>query len=286
MHISDRCSLENVERELSDFLEYLDEKLTKLLSHDFISKSQSAFLKTTKDNLKPNEFVVISDFAENFTFVIQQEVQAYHWTNEQCTLHPFAIYYKDGNELKMASLVIVAESLEHNVTSVYLFQTKLFEFLQNKFGNIEKIYFFSDGAASQYKNKKNFLNVCEMEEKHGFKAEWHFFATSHGKSPCDALGGTIKRMATRESLRRVIDGHIRTAKELFAFLQRTDTVINTILCTQEEHDAMARKLEHKYDNIRTITGTQKFHAFIPAEGTHSLNCKRISSSESQTYVEL
>lgn len=31
-------------------------------------------------------------------------------------------------------------------------------------------------------------------------AEWHFFATSHGKGPCDGLGGTLKRIARRTSL--------------------------------------------------------------------------------------
>lgn len=33
--------------------------------------------QSTKQNLEPFEFVVISDFAENFTFVMQDEVQAF-----------------------------------------------------------------------------------------------------------------------------------------------------------------------------------------------------------------
>ncbi len=36
----------------------------------------------------------------------------------------------------------------------------------------------------------------------GIDAEWHFFATSHGKSTCDGLGGTVKRFATKASLQR------------------------------------------------------------------------------------
>jgi hypothetical protein len=54
------------------------------------------------------------------------------------------------------------------------------------------VRYFSDGAVSQYKNCKKFLNLCYHEEDFGVKAEWHFFATSHGKSPCDSIGGTIK----------------------------------------------------------------------------------------------
>ena len=31
------------------------------------------------------------------------------------------------------------------------------------------------------------------------RQEWHFFCHSHGKGPCDGLGGTVKRLATKAS---------------------------------------------------------------------------------------
>ena len=34
--------------------------------------------------------------------------------------------------------------------------------------------YFSDGAASQYKNCKNVVNLCHHEEDFGISAEWHF----------------------------------------------------------------------------------------------------------------
>jgi len=34
------------------------------------------------------------------------------------------------------------------------------------------------------------------------------FATSHGKSPCDGIGGTIKRKMTRTSLQRPVTNQI------------------------------------------------------------------------------
>lgn len=113
-----------------------------------------------------------------------------------------------------------------------------------------------------------------------------FFATHQGKGPCDALGGTIKRMATKASLHRVYENHILTAKDLFDFIKSTNTAINTIFCTSEEHNEMAQKLENKYDNVKTITGTQKFHAFLPHETTLSLNCKNISSANDFKTVKL
>ena len=77
-------------------------------------------------------------------------------------------------------------------------------------GKVEpkKIFYFSDGAAAQYKNRKNFANLAYHEEDYGVPAEWHFFATSHGKGPCDGIGGTVKRLATKASLQRTLDCQI------------------------------------------------------------------------------
>ena len=33
-------------------------------------------------------------------------------------------------------------------------------------------------------------------------AEWIFFATSHGKSPCDGVGGFVKHYVAKRSLQR------------------------------------------------------------------------------------
>ena len=44
----------------------------------------------------------------------------------------------------------------------------------------------------------------------GFHDIWSFFATSHGKSPCDGLGGKVKRKIVPASLQRPITNQILT----------------------------------------------------------------------------
>ena len=39
-------------------------------------------------------------------------------------------------------------------------------------------------------------------------AEWIFFTTSHGKSPCDAVGGFVKRYVAKPSLQRPLNDQI------------------------------------------------------------------------------
>ena len=53
----------------------------------------------------------------------------------------------------------------------------------------------------------------------GIKAIWSFFATSHGKSSCNGIGGTIKRLTAIESLQRVCKDQILTAEDMAKFFQ-------------------------------------------------------------------
>lgn len=46
-------------------------QLTELIPHDFIAKKQAEYLEMQKQQLKPNDFIVICDFSENFSFVVQ-----------------------------------------------------------------------------------------------------------------------------------------------------------------------------------------------------------------------
>ena len=51
-----------------------------------------------------------------------------------------------------------------------------------------------------------------MYREHDFnlKADHHFFATSHGKSPCDWIGETIKREAANTNLRATVTNQTLT----------------------------------------------------------------------------
>ena len=68
---TDRSQLEDKEEFGDDFIILLLDTLYKLTEHHFIVKNQSQYLKGLKASLKPNECIIILDFAENFSFVIQ-----------------------------------------------------------------------------------------------------------------------------------------------------------------------------------------------------------------------
>jgi hypothetical protein len=82
------------------------------------------FLKELKCNLQSSEFVVLSNFAENYSFVLQDEAHGFHWNNAQATIHPFVIYCKKSDALytEHENLVIISDCLKHDSILVHTFQ--------------------------------------------------------------------------------------------------------------------------------------------------------------------
>lgn len=258
------------------------------MPHSFIAKRQSEFLKSCKLNLKSDEFVIISDFSENYSFTIQNETQSWHWANAQCTIHPFSVYFKnESDDIQHRSVIVIAESLKHDFAAVKLFQNKLLQYLKSTFSVIKKIYFFSDGAGGQYKNRFNFHNLCEMKYSENIDVEWHFFATSHGKGPCDAIGGTLKRLATKASLQRPFENQITTALDLYQWAISNNSNMHFIYCSSTEYENHNREFQDKMKKLKlkTVPGTRSYHSFIPIDN-NIIETKEFSLSNEKRKFKL
>ena len=93
----------------------------------------------------------------------------------------------------------------------------------------------------------------------GMKAEWHFFSTSHGKGPCDGVGGTVKRSAARASLQKPYNDQIMTPRQLFEYSKENVAGVHFHYSTNvEEYNSEGTLLEARFN---TIVGTRVLHAF-------------------------
>eukprot|EP00731_Ephydatia_muelleri_P017532 Em0010g630a len=262
---TDRANLETRIAPVEEFLDAFMVALEKLKLHDYIAKNQAKFVAEKKERLNPGEFIVIADFSDNYSFVVQDEVQSFHWNNLQATIHPFLCYYKNSDgKLDSVCFTIISENTDHDIIAVHLFQRKLVSFLSDHFGAIpKKIIYISDGCAGQYKNCYNFTNLCQHEKDFGIPAEWHFFATSHGKSAADGIAGSVKRMATKARLKRPYQDQILTPNQLYQFALQEIKGIHFSYGTLQEHKDEADFLAERFKYSRTVPGTRSFHSFIP-----------------------
>lgn len=284
---TNHCTLIEVTCSTEVFLQSLSEQIRKILKHDFDAKSQSRYYSNLKNILKPGEFLVTLDFAENYAFVVQEAAQAFHWNNDQATIFPMVVYYKDNDESKHFSFVVISDCRHHDTVAVYMFQKKLIQYLKRRFDDVSKLYYFSDGAPQQFKNKSAFANLCHHEADFQVKAEWHFFATAHGKGPCDGLAGTIKRLASRRALQIGTKSEILTSKALYDWACESFENIDFAFISDERYKLYQTKLAPRFANAVTVKGTQSIHCIIPdSNNPGSSFVKNVSASITSKTVKI
>ena len=158
------------------------------------------------------------DFAENYSFVCQDAV------------HPVVVYYKDNcQSLSCKSFCMVRDEREHNAIVVHKFIHVVVDSLKDVSPSLNHIHYCSDGAASQYKNYKNFTNLLHHYTDFSVTADWNFFATSNGKSPCDGIGGTVKWLVTRACLQAPRQGQILDSEPSFSGAEKIFRALNSNL---------------------------------------------------------
>ncbi len=71
---TDRADLISQTVSIEEFIEKLAEKLNNITSHSYIARAQAAYLKKLKQELPSDEVIVLGDFAENYKFIVQDEI--------------------------------------------------------------------------------------------------------------------------------------------------------------------------------------------------------------------
>ena len=224
MSTNNFVTLVTIKEQTSDFIDNLSNKIVSLTRHHYMAKAQSAYMKILKETMNPEkECIILGDFSENYSFIVQDAAQGFHWENSQATLHPFVAYYRtsDDRSTEHTNMCIISDSGKHSTAAVHVFQKLVLSHLQTTLTTLQKVHYFSDGCAAQYKNRYNFINLCNHQQDFNMDCEWNFFATSHGKSTCDGIGGTVKRLTAKASLQRPIDKQILTPLDMFNFCEES-----------------------------------------------------------------
>ena len=157
----------------------------------------------------------------------------------------------------------MSEDNQHDVPFVHEVQRVTINHIKSIAPDLQVVHYFSDGCAGQYKNFKNFLNLCHHAEDFGVKADWTFFATSHGKSPCDGLGGTVKRLTARASLQWPQENQILSTTAMFEFCKEQIPVVKFELLLKEDLQEVRKVQEERFKIGRTVPGTRGYHFFEP-----------------------
>lgn len=206
------------------------------------------------------------DYSENYSTISSDEIQSAYFAKRQISIFTAIAYV--GQHVPVTFL-IGSDDISHAKNQVWLYQKKIISSLVEEFPAIEHIDFVSDGCAGQFKNRFTLSNLLFAHEDFGVSGSWHFFPTSHGKSPADGVGGAFKRSVYNRALSGQFS--VYNAKDFVdcgtSFAKNTKILLSSV----EEMIAYATLLEQRWENVKMIKGTRESHFFTPSEDCQNMN---------------
>ena len=113
------------------------------------------------------------------------------------TIHPMVITLKQQSGTTIRdSVVAVSNDLKHDSTAVSQFVKVLDAHLSIMYPPIQRMVFWSDGCAAQYKSAQPFYRIANRFDQHR-SLEWNYFGSNHGEGPSDGESGIVKTFASR-----------------------------------------------------------------------------------------
>lgn len=282
------------ETKLSSEVEYVERiknyVKSNFKSHWFAKKQQQNYLKKLPLELPNDEIIILMDFAENYQFVIQEEVASHYFNRYGCSLHNLVIYYRnsEGN-VAHKSFCCISDSNVHDFSYVFHSISVVLREFSNilKSTDLKKIHYVTDGAAQHYKNRSAMWFLAHHEVVFGCSAEWHFHATAHGKGPCDGVGATIKRLCRIHSLRQShsSDKNINSARDMKQWADEKCPEVKVLLLDNNNLENNRRIIEEVKSEARLIKGISHFHNFS-LKDVGLLCCKVTSNSIIESTVSV
>lgn len=203
------------------------------------------------NNTEPEEALIQVDFSENYTCVNQDEIQSAHWNQRQVSLFTVAVWHSGSQH----SHVIASDNLTHGKETVIAYLDKVLDSLPD---HVKKVSLWSDGPASQFKNRYFAASLDTLQCKHKLEIQWNFFATSHGKGPVDGIGGSVKHH---------VWGKVKARKAIvcdaatFAAAVKDMKGVTAAVLTQAEIKARnaSLHLDHIFEAAQPIPGIARMH---------------------------
>lgn len=240
---------------IQDFLITLRKVAIDILLHKKIKDIQRTAIKESKVLAKTSssQLVLHVDFAENWSILLQNEVQSAYWSKKQISVFTAVCYYgKDENR----SYAVVSDDTTHDSAHALMAMNAILKNLKEKCEKeFSEIVTVSDGAGSQFKNRYQFYEFRNAKEQRS----WLFSATGHGKGACDGVGGLVKHYASDHNLRKDVVSFIRNAEDFANYVQNYTSAINILVLHQDELSEFRANKKAEWSAAKPVDNIQKIH---------------------------
>ena len=124
--------------------------------------------------------------------------------------------------------------------------------LKAKFHTLRKVHYITDSPASQYRNRSVLHMIGQHSQEFGIAATWHYLESSHGKGPCDGVGGMTVKKVVEEELKK---GKIMSMAEQFCqSFKKLNSKIRVILLPASEVTECRKQVNRwKVSQVKSIS---------------------------------
>ena len=197
----------------SEVLEFFNTQQTSK-NHWSLSKTQHKHYKNSKDNLRENDAIVHVNFSKNYDNKHQHPIQSAYFGYQQFSLYKVVIYYQG----RLKKIVIVTPDKAHSHIATYHLISYLLETTKTFIPNIEKVLFWSDGCASQFKSCFVFQDIAHLNSS--ITIDWNYFKSHHGKGAADGIGGCVKQKVFK---------HVKPSKVILSNAEQFTNYTNKVV---------------------------------------------------------
>jgi hypothetical protein len=246
------------DKNVGDVLKEFEESFKKFKLHKFVQLTQKNYLNESREKLEENEAIIIVDYAEKYTTTFQRAVQSSYFGSRAISIFTARAYVGRQAEYSFA---IVSDNTNQGKHEVFACLKYIIGQLKLRHENLTHVKVFSDGCGGQFKNRFHFKNLLHAVSDFNITLELAFFATGHGKSPCDGIGAAIKRHVRYNVLAERFN--VINASDFVNCAQSFADRIKVYELTQAEIDTYHAILSTRWDEkkVKKVAGTMKFHSF-------------------------
>ena len=144
------------------------------------------------------------DFAENYTFEAQREIQSEYYHSDQVSIFVHVLYRhaqqnvddiestNDNRHVIKEYHFYISDDRTHDTHYVQHCFDIIYDSLKTRGIVMNEHWIWSDGCAGQFKSSRSFFWLCRLQRKTNIKHHWNFFETGHGKGEHDGAGACVK----------------------------------------------------------------------------------------------
>ncbi|CAM4974871.1 unnamed protein product [Rotaria socialis] len=136
-------------------------KIEFFLFHVYIKREQSKYFEKLKTEVIDEKILLQVDFAENFNMKEQDEIQSAHWNTKPLSIFTAFVWSKS----KSFSFALPSLDLTHDKFVANAALKIILNHIETVLPNVLEVNCFSDGAASQFKQRFLFRNLMQSNRK-------------------------------------------------------------------------------------------------------------------------